>query len=106
MSDSEKVQVILRVTKEEKRYITEKAEDNNISMNEFIKSCIFNEEKASDSTAENEDSVSDITRDIILILNEQLRAKDEQIKNLQTIIYNRDTKLLETSTKHWWQFWK
>ena len=106
MSDSEKVQVILRVTKEEKRYITEKAEDNNISMNEFIKNCIFNEEKVSDSTTENEDSVSDITRDIILILNEQLHAKDEQIKNLQTIIYNRDTKLLETSTKHWWQFWK
>ena len=39
-------------------------------------------------------------------LNEQLQAKDEQIKNLQTIIYNRDTKLLETTNKHWWQFWK
>lgn len=28
-----------------------------------------------------------------------------QIYNLQQIIYNRDTKLIETSKK-WWKFWK
>lgn len=100
------VQVILRVTKEEKEAISEKARNRSISVNQFIKNCIFENEKNSDSTTEEGDNKNDITRDIISILNEQLRAKDEQIKNLQTIIYNRDTKLLETSAKHWWQFWK
>lgn len=105
MSDNKIMQVILRVTKEEKNDITEKAQKKGLSVNQFIKNCIF-EEKNNDSTIEKDDSKNDITGDIISILNEQLRAKDEQIKNLQTIIYNRDTKLLETSTKHWWQFWK
>jgi hypothetical protein len=106
MSDNKMVQVIFRVTKEEKEAISEKAQSRNISVNQFIKNCIFENEKTSDSTTKEDDSKYDITSDIISILNEQLRAKDEQIKNLQTIIYNRDTKLLETSTKHWWQFWK
>lgn len=110
MSDNKMVQVIFRVTKEEEEAISEKAQSRNISVNQFIKNCIFENEKTSDSTTKEDDSKDDsrydIASDIISILNEQLRAKDEQIKNLQTIIYNRDTKLLETSTKHWWQFWK
>lgn len=110
MSDNKLVQVIFRVTKEEKEAISEKAQNSNISVNQFIKNCIFENDKISDSTTKESDNksdiIDDITSDIISILNEQLRAKDEQIKNLQTIIYNRDTKLLETSTKHWWQFWK
>ena len=39
------------------------------------------------------------------ILKDQLKTKDVQIANLQQIIYNRDTKLIETS-KRWWEFWK
>ena len=91
---------------EEKGYITEKAKSRNISVNQFIKNCIFDEQENKDSNTGGSDIGNDITRDIISILNEQLQAKDEQIKNLQTIIYNRDTKLLETTNKHWWQFWK
>lgn len=106
MSDSKIVQILLRVTKEEKRYITEKARIRNISVNKLIKNCIFDEPENRDSNTRTSDIENDITRDIISILNEQLQAKDEQIKNLQTIIYNRDTKLLETTNKHWWQFWK
>ena len=37
-------------------------------------------------------------------LKAQLKTKDIQIANLQQIIYNRDTKLIEH--KKWWQFWK
>lgn len=106
MSDNKIVQILLRVTKEEKGYITEKAKSRNISVNQFIKNCIFDEQENKDSNTGSSDIGNDITRDIISILNEQLQAKDEQIKNLQTIIYNRDTKLLETTNKHWWQFWK
>ncbi len=40
-------------------------------------------------------------------LIEQLDRKDEQIVNLQKIIYNKDTRLLElTDKKSWCQFWK
>lgn len=106
MSDSKTVQILLRVSKEEKKYITEKARIRNISVNKLIKDCIFGEQENRDSNTRTSDIENDITRDIISILNEQLQAKDEQIKNLQTIIYNRDTKLLETANKHWWQFWK
>lgn len=106
MSDSKIVQILLRVTKEEKKYITEKARIRDISVNKLIKNCIFDEQENRDSNTKTSDIENDITRDIISILNEQLQAKDEQIKNLQTIIYNRDTKLLETTNKHWWQFWK
>jgi len=106
MSENKQVQIIIRTTQEEKAIITQKAKDKGISVNEFIKRIILEDDIKEDINDNINDSKNDITSDIISILNEQLRAKDEQIKNLQTIIYNRDTKLLETSTKHWWQFWK
>ena len=41
------------------------------------------------------------------ILKEQLTIKDNQIENLQKIIYNSETKLIELSQKkHWYEFWK
>ena len=49
-------------------------------MNQFIKNCIFENEKTSDSTTKEDDSKDDsrydIASDIISILNEQLRAND------------------------------
>ncbi len=49
-------------------YIWEKAHSKNVSVNQFIKDCIFVDEKNSDSTTEQDDSKNDITRDIISIL--------------------------------------
>jgi bifunctional DNA-binding transcriptional regulator/antitoxin component of YhaV-PrlF toxin-antitoxin module len=92
---------LLRVTPEEKKIIIEKADKENLSMNEFIKRKVL-----SDDINENIDDIkNDIKNDIIDILREQLKTKDMQISNLQQIIYNRDTKLIETSKK-WWKFWK
>ncbi|MBF7094467.1 hypothetical protein IYQ92_04265 [Streptococcus sp. HF-1907] len=80
MSDNKMVQVIFRVTKEEEEAISEKARSRNISVNQFIKNCIFENEKTSDSTTKEDDSKDDsrydIASDIISILNEQLRAND------------------------------
>ncbi len=39
------------------------------------------------------------------ILKRPVENKRYAIINLQQIIYNRDTKLIETSKK-WWEFWK
>ena len=101
MKDNKQVQIIIRTTSKEKEEITKKAKDKGVSVNEFIKSTILSNDKE-DS---NNDNKNDINNAIIEILREQLSAKDMQIANLQQIIYNRDTKLIETSKK-WWEFWK
>lgn len=101
MSENKQVQIIIRTTQEEKAIITQKAKDKGISVNEFIKRIILGED-INDNISDNK---NDITDDIIEILKDQLKTKDMQIANLQQIIYNRDTKLIETSKK-WWEFWK
>jgi hypothetical protein len=101
MAENKQVQIIIRTTQEEKAIITQKAKDKGISVNEFIKRIILGE----DINDNINDNKNDITDDIIEILKDQLKTKDMQIANLQQIIYNRDTKLIETSKK-WWEFWK
>lgn len=101
MAENKQVQIIIRTTQEEKAIITQKAKDKGISVNEFIKRIILGE----DINDNINDNKNDITNDIIEILKDQLKTKDMQIANLQQIIYNRDTKLIETSKK-WWEFWK
>ncbi len=101
MAENKQVQIIIRTTQEEKAIITQKAKDKGISVNEFIKRIILGED-INDNISDNK---NDITDDIIEILKDQLKTKDMQIANLQQIIYNRDTKLIETSKK-WWEFWK
>lgn len=104
MADNKSVQIILRTTKEEKEEITKKAKDKGLSVNEYIKQELLNHKDNSDSTSDINDSKNDSTNAIIEILREQLKTKDIQIANLQQIIYNRDTKLIEH--KKWWHFWK
>lgn len=99
MSDTKYIQITIRTTQEEKDLITSKARELGISVNEFIKSKALIEDDTKNDTNDNTTSI------IIEILQEQLKTKDMQIANLQQIIYNRDTKLLE-APKHWWQFWK
>lgn len=101
MTENKQVQIIIRTTQEEKAIITQKAKDKGISVNEFIKKIIL-EEDINDNINDNK---NDITDDIIEILKDQLKTKDMQIANLQQIIYNRDIKLIETSNKKWWKFW-
>ena len=62
------------------------------------------QDHASERIADNSTRIDD---ELYKALIEQLDRKDEQIVNLQKIIYNKDTKLLEYSQKKfWWQFWK
>lgn len=103
MSDNKNASILLRLTQEEKNKITSKAKSVNESTNKFLKDLILNN---LDNAETNSDNKNDINNDIIELLKEQLNIKDEQIHNLQTIIFNRDAKLLELSKKHWWQFWK
>lgn len=104
MADNKSVQIILRTTKEEKEEITKKAKEKGLSVNEYIKQELLNHKYNNDSTSDINDNKNDSTSAIIEILREQLKTKDIQIANLQQIIYNRDTKLIEH--KKWWHFWK
>lgn len=103
MSDDKNTSILLRLTQEEKNKISAKAKLVKKSTNKFLKDLILNN---LDSNKGNNDNKNDINNDIIDLLKEQLAIKDEQIRNLQSIIFNRDTKLIELSKKHWWQFWK
>lgn len=110
MNNNKTVQIIIRTTEEEKEKISISAKSEKLSMNDYIKKCIKKYQKADDSQDSKKDKKNneiDINFAITVIdtLKEQLTAKDIQITQLQQIIYNRDTKLLE-APKHWWQFWK
>lgn len=107
MNDSKNTSILLRLTKEEKEKITSKAKSLNKSTNKFLKNLILNNIDNIDKADDTKDDIAnDINQDIIDLLKEQLTIKDEQIHNLQTIIFNRDSKLIELSKKHWWEFWK
>ena len=65
MSENKQVQIIIRTTQEEKNIITQKAKDKGISVNEFIKRIILEDDIKSDSTDNINDNNYDITSDII-----------------------------------------
>ena len=73
MSENKQVQIIIRTTQEEKNIITQKAKNKGISVNEFIKRIILEDDIKADSTDNINDSNNDITSDIIELLKEQLK---------------------------------
>ena len=99
------VQLNIRLEKEQKERLAELAKADNKSITAYIldKTLLENEP---DESAQDHASTR-IDDELYKALIEQLDRKDEQIVNLQKIIYNKDTKLLEYSQKKfWWQFWK
>ena len=84
-----RVQIIIRVTDDEREQIKKMAQEKNVSMNQFIVDAIF--DSASDS--------SDIKTDIkmIEILEEQLVKKDEQIEKMQTLLDQQQQLTLQTN---------
>ena len=106
------VQLNIRLEKEQKERLAELAKADNKSITAYIldKTLLENEpdESAQDNASERiADNSTRIDDELYKALIEQLDRKDEQIVNLQKIIYNKDTKLLEYSQKKfWWQFWK
>ena len=104
-------QINIRVTDEQKELIMSKAKDSNKSITQYLI------DKALDDDASNVHN-ADSNR-IIEILNNQLAVKDEQIKskdnqllNLQQMLYVKENRMLEyeqekdeNSNKQWWKFW-
>lgn len=106
------VQLNIRLEKDQKERLVELAKADNKSITSYIldKTLLEKEPEESAQNHANERISDDNTRidnKLYEALIEQLDRKDEQIVNLQKIIYNKDTKLLELSEKKvWWQFWK
>lgn len=103
------VQLNIRLEKEQKERLAELAKADKKSITAYIldKTLLENEPKESAQDHASERIASDSTRidnELYKALIEQLNRKDEQIINLQKIIYNKDTKLLEYSQKK--SFWK
>lgn len=104
-------QINIRVTDEQKELITSKAKDSNKSITQYLI------DKALDDDASNVHN-TDSNR-IVEILNNQLAVKDEQIKskdnqllNLQQMLYVKENRMIEyeqekdeNSKNHWWKFW-
>lgn len=106
------VQLNIRLEIEQKKKLSELAKADNKSITAYIlDKTIFaesNQEKLeNEASSRIADDSNRIDNELYKALMEQLDRKDEQIINLQKIIYNKDTKLLELSEKKfWWQFWK
>lgn len=103
------VQLNIRLEKEQKERLAELAKADKKSIAAYIldKTLLENEPKESAQDHASERIAGDSTRidnELYKALIEQLNRKDEQIINLQKIIYNKDTKLLEYSQKK--SFWK
>jgi len=85
-----RVQIIIRVTDDEREQIKKMAQGKNASMNQFIIDAIFD-----DSTSDSSDINSDIK--MIEILEEQLVKKDEQIEKMQTLLDQQQQLTLQTN---------
>ena len=103
------VQLNIRLEKEQKERLAELAKADKKSITAYIldKTLLENEPKESAQDHASERIAGGSTRidnELYKALIEQLNRKDEQIINLQKIIYNKDTKLLEYSQKK--SFWE
>lgn len=98
------VQLNIRLEPEQKEKLAELAKADNKTITAYILDrTIFAEttEKSQENTSSTRIDVDNnrIDSELYKALIEQLDRKDEQIINLQKIIYNKDTKLLEYSQK-------
>ena len=103
------VQLNIRLEPEQKEKLAELAKADNKTITAYILDrTIFAKtpEKEQDVAANSriDDDNNSIDSELYRVLIEQLNRKDEQIVNLQKIIYNKDTKLLEYSQKK--SFWE
>ena len=121
----EQKEEIARVAKEKKISVTQLVIDSIQFYNDYIQkvekdSTILDDNSSIENDSEKVENVKEsieknsilpeieVYKEMTETLNEQLKQKDIQIDQLQKIVYNKDTLLIETSIekKHWWQFWK
>ena len=103
------VQLNIRIKPEQKEKLVELAKAENKTVTAYIlDKTIFTENKQEEWENKDSSRIADasnrIDKELYKALVEQLDRKDEQIINLQKIIFNKDTQLLEYSQKR--SFWE
>ena len=81
----------VRITDEEKKELEKRAKASKMKLSEYVRSVLLNEESAEDVQHDSDTSV-------LLVLQTELKEKNDQIANLQELLKNQQIK--------WWQFWK
>ena len=104
-------QINIRVTDEQKELITYKAKDSNKSITQYLIDKALDDDT---STVQNADSnrIIEILNNQLAVKDEQIKSKDNQLLNLQQMLYVKENRMLEyeqekdeNSNKHWWKFW-
>ena len=104
-------QINIRVTDEQKELITYKAKDSNKSITQYLIEKALNDDT---STVHNADSnrIIEILNNQLAVKDEQIKSKDNQLLNLQQMLYVKENRMLEyeqekdeNSNKQWLKFW-
>ena len=104
-------QINIRVTDEQKELITSKAKDSNKSITQYLIDKALDDD---DSTVQNADSnrIIEILNNQLAVKDEQIKSKDNQLLNLQQMLYVKENRMLEheqekdeNNKKYWWKFW-
>lgn len=104
-------QINIRVTDEQKELITSKAKDSNKSITQYLIDKALDDDT---STVNNADSnrIIEILNNQLAVKDEQIKSKDNQLLNLQQMLYVKENRMLEyeqekdeNSNKQWWKFW-
>lgn len=104
-------QINIRVTDEQKELITSKAKDSNKSITQYLIDKALEDDT---STVNNADSnrIVEILNNQLAVKDEQIKSKDNQLLNLQQMLYVKENRMLEyeqekdeNNKKNWWNFW-
>ncbi len=98
LSDN-RVQIIVRATKEEKEKLKELAKSKKKSMNQLILDSMINIDNDSTDDSSNNIKNSSVDSTIINVFKDQLESKDKQIDKLQNLLDQQQQLSLQTN-KH------
>lgn len=100
----------VRITDEEKKELEKRAKASEMKLSEYVRNVLLNEKRVEDTQHGSDTSMS-------LVLQSELKEKNDQIANLQELLKNQQILTLDLSReniektlllehKKWWQFWK
>ena len=100
----------VRITDEEKKELEKRAKASKMKLSEYVRNVLLSEESVENTQHESDANV-------LLVLQSELKEKNEQIANLQELLKNQQILTLDLSRenkektlllehKKWWQFWK
>ncbi|MFE0442875.1 DUF1778 domain-containing protein [Aerococcus sp. NPDC058936] len=104
-------QINIRVTDEQKELITSKAKDSNKSITQYLIDKALDDDTSNVNNADS-NRIIEILNNQLAVKDEQIKSKDNQLLNLQQMLYVKENRMLEYEQekddkqhKSWWKFW-